>query len=126
MAFSIPIIFTLYPVLIRKESSKSYPFDVETGDTISITPDTSNGPELSQDDGTFAVSDEDDNDVLNGSFITADQYSTQMDAIKSDPSAAVIDEKDNYIFWDFEQNTGDTEHDRMLMITDVFLKSVSL
>ena len=54
-------------------SSKSYTFNVETGDTIKVKLDTSNGLSLSQKDGQFTVKKDEEN-ILQGMFIHETGY----------------------------------------------------
>lgn len=54
-------------------SRKSYTFDVETGDKIKVELDSLSGLSLSQKDGRFTVS-EDDEKLLEGMFIHEDGY----------------------------------------------------
>ncbi|NLC78986.1 MAG: hypothetical protein GX683_04595, partial [Ruminococcaceae bacterium] len=56
-------------------SSKSYTFDVSTGDKIKITLDTSDGLDLSQLNGQFWVS-RDGVDIITGVFIDSATYDT--------------------------------------------------
>lgn len=83
-------------------SSKSYTFKVSTGDDIKVILDTSEGHELSQEDGTFYVS-LDDEDLIEGIFFEEDVVEEYLDTIPSSDEVEILAEGSNgygdYIFY---------------------------
>lgn len=100
-------------------SSKSYRFDVETGDKIKVELDTSSGLSLSQKDGRFTVS-QDDEKLLEGMFIHEDGYKSYL-AIKGEQGMKVLEnsQKDgnSYYMYEVEGETG-TEDNFVMWIQD--------
>lgn len=86
---SLVLIGTLLFIMTGCTSSKSFTFDVTTGDKIKIELDTSNGHNLSS-SMPFTIS-KDDNTLSQGTFITMDGYNQYLDIIENDSSAKVID-----------------------------------
>ncbi len=96
--------------------SVSYTYSVDTGDSVKITLDTSDG--YSMDSGLpFEIS-VDGEVVGQGTFIEADTYQDYVDAAKSDAQATVIEEDESggnaYCFWSY----ADTEYDRAILVGD--------
>lgn len=85
-------------------TSMSYVFDVETGDRIKVTLDTTDDYEMSS-DVPFTISC-DDVDVTYGTFITSESYTEYETAVATDELAVVLDsgEKDgnSYIMWSYD------------------------
>ena len=83
-------------------SSKSYTFNVETGDTIKVKLDTSNGLSLSQKDGQFTVKKDEEN-ILQGMFIHETGYNSYL-AIKGQQGMRVLEdtEKDGNTYYMYE------------------------
>ena len=92
-------------------SSKSYTFNVETGDTIKVKLDTSNGLSLSQKDGQ---------NILQGMFIHETGYNSYL-AIKGQQGMRVLEdtEKDGntYYMYEIEGESG-TEDNFVVWIRD--------
>ena len=86
------------------KTSKSFTFNVETGDKISIELDTTDGYDLSS-NVPFEVS-SDRKTLSQGIFIEASQYEEYVSVVNSDENATVIDSgtKDfnKYIFWSYD------------------------
>ena len=104
-------------------TSKSYSFDVETGDRIKVTLDTSGDLSLSQKDGHFIVTEEDEK-ILEGIFIHEEGYKAYVD-IKGEQGMTVLEDtqkdgnryymyefdgtvgtEDNFVMWIDDSNTG--------------------
>ncbi len=100
-------------------TNKSYTFDVETGDKIKVALDTSSGLSLSQKDGQFSVT-EDDENILQCIFITEETYN-QYVKIKGQQGMTVLEEskKDGnpYYMYEFEGEAG-TEDNFILWVDD--------
>lgn len=70
-------------------TSRSYTWDVATGDKIKIKLDTTEGYNMTS-DVPFTIS-KDDVTLTQGTFITIDGYNQYMDAVNNDVTARVID-----------------------------------
>lgn len=70
-------------------TSKSFAWDVNTGDKIKIKVDTSGGYDITS-DLPFTIS-KDDETLSQGTFITIDGYNQYMNAVETDSTAKVID-----------------------------------
>lgn len=107
------------------ETSKTYTFEVTTGDKISVKLKTGNGYQLDQDNGQFSVS-KDDETILNGMFLHAEAYSTYEENIAA--TAERYEVIDNGLFYQYAGEVG-TENDFLIMIpnsnTAVILGSLS-
>lgn len=69
-------------------TSKSFTWDVTTGDSIKIKLDTTGGYDITS-DLPFAIS-KDDETLSQGTFITIDGYNQYLDVIEKDSTAKVI------------------------------------
>lgn len=100
-------------------TSKSYTFNVQTGDTIKVKLDTSNGLSLSQQDGQFTVM-KDEETILQGTFIDETGYNNYLD-IKGQQGMRVLEdtEKDGntYYMYEIEGKAG-TEDNFVVWIKD--------
>lgn len=100
----------------KANTSKSYTYSVETGDSIKVTLDTSDKYDITS-ELPFAVSHE-GTTLSQGTFITAEGYEMYADAIGEDESAVILDtgskDGNTYIFWSYN----DTEYDYAVMIQD--------
>lgn len=100
-------------------TNKSYTFDVETGDKIKVALDTSSGLSLSQKDGQFSVT-EDDENILQCIFITEETYN-QYVKIKGQQGMTVLEESEKdgnpYYMYEFEGEAG-TEDNFILWVDD--------
>lgn len=83
----LSICLILAMTLTACQSYMSYSFDIENGDTIKVTLNTSDGYQLSQKDGSITVS-KDGKDVLSGYFLTADTYEAKVALVTS---SSVVD-----------------------------------
>lgn len=85
------------------ETSKSYTFHVETGDTVRVELDTTGGYDISS-DLPFTVSLHGE-PLSQGTFITGDAYGQYVEAAKSDPAAQMLDSGtangNEYVFWSY-------------------------
>ena len=107
------ILFVLMIVVgCSSHSSKSYTFNVSTGDSVEVTMDTSDGDTLSQSDGQFSVND----DTLQGIFLAKEDYDSYINAIESDSSAKIIDQSKNYLFYEYDGTSG-KEHNFVLWLS---------
>ena len=102
--------------LMGCSSSKSYTFDVQTGDKVEVTMDTSDGYSMDFKDNLNIYLD--DELQMSGVFITEEQYEEYEDVIKQDSKAELIekDEKDNleYLHWKYD----DEEYNYAIKIED--------
>lgn len=99
-------------------SAKSYTFEVETGDNVKVTLDTSNKDDLKQKDGQFSI--EKNKKVLSqGVFINKSTYEQYVSMLLSDSNLTVIDngKTDDYSYFFYEYN-GDAgvEHDYVVWL----------
>lgn len=97
-------------------SSKSYTFEVETGDRITIKMDTSKKYDLTS---SLPIEFSKDDEVLSqGTFATAETYDAYYQLVKSDSTCTIIEEKSNkngeYFF--FKTESG--EFDYIIKIKD--------
>lgn len=96
--------------------SKSYTFDVETGDSIKVELDATDDYDLSS-EMPFAISC-DDEVLSQGTFIFAEEYEEYVEAVLSDENAKLLDsgKKDgnDYYFWSYK----DSEWNYVIKIKD--------
>ena len=100
-------------------SSMSYSFNVETGDVIKVTLDTSDGLALKQEDGEFRVEKEDEI-LLQGVFITEETYQKFL-AIKGEQGMTMLEdtEKEGNVYYMYEvEGKAGTEDNFVLWIKD--------
>lgn len=101
---------------VSAKTSISYTFSVETGDSVKITLDTSDGYSMTS-DLPFAIS-KDDETLSQGTFITADTYYMYVDAVNTQENIELLESKSNnhveYIFWCYS----DTEYDYAILLKD--------
>ncbi len=92
----------------------SYTYTVETGDNIKISLTTNDGYSLTS-DVPFVIS-KDDEELSQGTFISADYYDQYIESVKSDDNAKIIDEGENdnfsYVMW----NYNDSEYDYVILV----------
>lgn len=102
-------------------TSKSYTYNVETGDKIKVELDTTNGYDLVDNEGKFKVK-KDDKVISQAMFLTSEGYASLTNAvfdiadneeIKNDSLKCLYYETDgnagreyNYLCWIEESNTG--------------------
>ncbi len=98
--------------------SFSYTFHVETGDQIKIQLDTSEGYQLSQEEGTFTVSKE-DTDILMGVFLTEEMYGQYLAALDVDEVEILAEAEHNGCAYTFYRFTGEdhVEHNYVCWVT---------
>ena len=101
-----------------RTSSKSYSFDVSTGDKVEVKLDTSDGYDLTQEDGRFTVKSAEGEDLLQASWATAEDFDSYVETVKNDRNAEINIEEDDYIYWDYTEEDGTVEHDRAIMVSD--------
>lgn len=86
------------------KTSKSYTFEVETGDNIKVSLDTSDDYNISS-DLPFVISC-DDEKLSQGTFIFAEYYQDYIEVVEDDDKAEIIDtgkkNGNEYIFWCFD------------------------
>ena len=75
--------------LIGCTTSKSFTYNVSTGDMIKVELDTSDGYDIAS-DLPFTIS-KDDKTLSQGDFITLDGYKQYMEAVDSDEKVKIID-----------------------------------
>lgn len=105
----------------KTESSFAYVFDVETGDSIEVRLDTSNGYQLTEEDGQFAVVYQNET-VLEGVFIESETYDMFADIVYSQKDGAeLLEERDqsgtHYLFYQVDGEAG-MEHNFVAMVED--------
>lgn len=97
-------------------SSKSYTYNVETGDSIKITLDTRDDYDITS-SLPFTIS-KDDEDLTKGIFLTETNYQYYKKATESGANVKVIDSGSNdnidYIFY----NYNDTEFNYVIKVKD--------
>lgn len=97
-------------------SSKSYTFNVDTGDKVKVELDTSDGYDITS-DLPFSIS-KDGDQLSQGTFITSDDYESYVSVVNETDTATVIDKGDNetyeYIMW----NNNDEEYDYAICLKD--------
>lgn len=105
-------------------TNKSYSFDIETGDKIKVTCDTTDGYDLRQEEGRFYV-DKDEKQISVGIFLTEEGYGYYMDLVNETSDVEILEENENdaikylnysvegevgpeynYIIWIKDSNTG--------------------
>ena len=79
-------------VACSSHSSESLTFNVETGDQIKVSLDTTNGYKLSQNDGTITV-EKDGETILQGVFVTPEQFSEYDSSINSTFGVDILEHK---------------------------------
>lgn len=118
----ISILTVLISILICAcsfHSDMSFIFNVETGDSVKVKLDISNGLSLTQDGGQFTVM-KGEEKILLGMFITEDTYNQYMSL--EDSGQMTVIEKDTYenkeyMFYECEGESG-TEYDFLVWIDD--------
>ena len=86
---SLVLVCALVLTLTGCTTTKSYTFDVETGDSIKVKLNTSDGYDISS-NLPFAISK--DGEVLSqGTFITMAGYNQYIDTVKNDINSKVLD-----------------------------------
>ena len=100
------------------ETSKSYTFTVSTGDDIEVKLDTTNGLDLKQEDGTFAVTDKDGNYILQSAWYQAEIFDQYKEQLADAEGTENIEMTDDMIVWDFVSEGSPAEHDRICRLSD--------
>lgn len=100
----------------ERKSSKSYTFNVGTGDKIEIKMDTTGGYNLTSD---MPIKFSKDDEVISeGQFAKEDIYDQYYKILKNDTKATIIEEKSNdnieYIFFKYEYD--DIEYNYIIKI----------
>lgn len=86
-------------VLTGCSTSISYTYEVGTGDTVKLVLDTSDGLMLENEDDIFIVT-EDDETILQGSFIDEDTYDYYMEMVKiADGVENIEEDSANGLTW---------------------------
>ena len=91
----------------------SYTFDVETGDKIKVTLETGEGYAISQEDGRFTIS-QNDEEILQGIFLTESGYNQYYQTVSQLTDKEV---NDNVIYYEVNGNSG-REYDYLLKVKD--------
>lgn len=95
-------------------SSKAFTFSVDTGDSVQVRLDTSDGYDLSS-DVPFVISHE-GKPLSQGAFMPRESYEQFVGAIESDENAVLLDsgtkDGNDYIFWSYN----DSEFDYAILI----------
>lgn len=81
-------------------TSMSYVYEVETGDDVEVKLDTGEGLLLNDEDGSFSVT-EDDDTILQGSFVDEDAYEAYKSLYETADNVVEVIEEDsaNGISW---------------------------
>lgn len=87
--FSLVFALTILLTVTGCSTSKSFTWDVTTGDKIKIKIDTTGGYDITS-ELPFAIS-KDGETLSQGTFITIDGYHQYINAVKNDSTANVID-----------------------------------
>lgn len=94
-------------------TSKSYTFNVDTGDRVKIELDTSDGYDLKQENSNFYV-EKDDTTCVTGTFATAETWEYYSDIAYQDEEAEVLEHTDDKLIWTTESG----EYDMVYMLND--------
>lgn len=95
------IIFSMFIIVgCNKTSSKSYTFNVSTGEKVEIQLDTSSGYNIKQNEGVFYILNNKDEQVLEGKFLKQEGFDLYKKAI-SEPAEGleVIENTDKNLMW---------------------------
>ena len=88
------------------KSSKSFTFDVETGDKIKVELNTTDGYDLSS-DIPFVIS-KDNKTLSQGMFIKPEYYNYYIDLVNEDSDSTIIDSGSNsnidYVFYSYNNS----------------------
>lgn len=97
-------------VLTGCSTSMSFTYEVGTGDTVKVELDTSEGFLLEDNGGSFAVT-EDDETILQGVFITEDDYDFYMEMVEVADGVENVEEDSadgiTWLFYNFNGNAGE-------------------
>lgn len=123
-SFKIGLLLILVFVLTACNfgTRRSYTFEVETGDNIKVTLDNIDKYSLSQKNGTFIVS-KDDQTISQGVFLTDEMYNQYKDLIDKNENNVILNKEtgkkdDNeYIYYETKGKSG-TEYNYVVMIND--------
>ncbi len=85
----LSVIFILTLTLTGCTTSKSFIYKVQTGDSVEVKLDTSNGYNLSS-DLPFTIS-KDNTKLSQGTFITMDGYNQYIELVNNDTNSKIID-----------------------------------
>lgn len=85
----LSVIFILTLILTGCTTSKSFIYKVQTGDSVEVKLDTSNGYNLSS-DLPFTIS-KDNTKLSQGTFITMDGYNQYIELVNNDTNSKIID-----------------------------------
>lgn len=100
----------------KLNKSMSFTYDVETGDKIKLSLDTSDKYKLKS-DLPFSILKEEET-LSQGKFITEENYSQLLESVNSDEKAKLIDSGDKdgneYIFWSYN----DSEYNYAVLVSD--------
>lgn len=101
-------------------SNMSFTFNVETGDSIKVSLDTSKGLLLTQEDGKFYVKNG-EQELLQGIFLTKENYDYYMN-LKDSSAMDVIEEgkgnnNNDYLFYECEGDNG-KEYDFLVWVSN--------
>ncbi len=103
------LLLTVLTASCKFKSSKSYTFSIENGDQIKVTLDTSDGYALSQKDGVFSVTSQEET-ILEGVFLLEETYEQYMGLSETTDSMAVLEEDErndvSYLFYQFVGEAG--------------------
>lgn len=72
------------------QSSQSFTFQIDNGEKIKVTLDTTDGYRLSQKDGVFTV-EKDEQELLNGFFLTAEGYEQKAAAVLGSSDVVLLE-----------------------------------
>lgn len=86
---SLVLVCALVLTLTGCTTTKSYTFDVETGDSIKVELNASDGYDISA-DLPFTIS-KDDKTLSQGTFVTIDGYNQYLDAVNNDTNSKILD-----------------------------------
>lgn len=85
----LSVIFILTLILTGCTTYKSFIYKVQTGDSVEVKLDTSNGYNLSS-DLPFTIS-KDNTKLSQGTFITMDGYNQYIELVNNDTNSKIID-----------------------------------
>lgn len=89
ISFILSLCLILMLSLTACTSSKSFTFQIENGEKIKVTLNTTDGYNLLQKDGTITIQ-KDDTNILAGFFLTSEGYEQYADMVNSSSNVTII------------------------------------
>lgn len=104
---------------VKAHASKSYTFNVDTGDAVKVTLDVTDGYDITG-KVPFEVT-KDSEEIFEGSFLHEEGYELYREQIDGDETAEILNEGErsgnDFIFWQEEADDA-TEHNYVVKVKD--------